>query len=312
MTGGTAAGRARIASCTHRRHRAALPDAPMPRAVPVTLFAVLLSVATVAAAAERPSTAGPGVRVLQPALEMPGLDRSRTLRIYLPPGYAGGAARYPVIYMHDGQNLFDDATAYAGEWGVDEAMDELARRSGFEAIVVGIDNGGEKRMNELSPWPNPRHGAAEGEAYLRFVVEVAKPFVDRIHRTRPGPQDTAIIGSSMGGLASHYAFLARPDVFRRAGVLSPSYWFSERAADLAGRVAPPADARVYVYAGGREGESMVPDAERMHRLFAASMGERARLDIAPEGQHDEATWRAVFPRVVAFLFELEDGAVAAR
>jgi predicted alpha/beta superfamily hydrolase len=277
-----------------------------------SLLVPLLLLAATAGAADRPSTAGPSVQVLKPALEMPGLDRSRTLRIYLPPGYARGNARYPVIYMHDGQNLFDDATAYAGEWGVDEAMDELARRTGFEAIVVGIDNGGDKRMNELSPWPHPQHGAAEGEAYLRFVVEVVKPFVDRIYRTRPDAEDTAIIGSSMGGLASHYAWLARPDLFRRAGVLSPSYWFSDKAFDQAGRVAPPADARLYVYAGGAEGESMAPDAERMHRLFAARMGDRARLEVVPEGQHNEATWRAVFPRVVAFLFELDDDAAAAR
>ncbi len=102
-------------------------------------FALLLLLA--ACAAEKPSTAGPTVAVLHPALEMPGLDRSRTLRLYLPPGYAQGNRRYPVIYMHDGQNLFDDATAYAGEWGIDEALDELAARTGFEAIVVGIDDG---------------------------------------------------------------------------------------------------------------------------------------------------------------------------
>lgn len=311
MTGGTAAGRA-ARRTVRGTPRAARHGARFRMRFSRCLVLPLLLLAAAAGAADRPSTAGPTVQVLRPALEMPGLDRSRTLRIYLPPGYAGSGARYPVIYMHDGQNLFDDATAYAGEWGVDESMDELARSRGFEAIVVGIDNGGDQRMNELSPWPNPQHGAAEGEAYLRFVVEVVKPFIDRIYRTRTGAADTAIIGSSMGGLASHYAFLARPDVFRRAGVLSPSYWFSERAVDLAGRVAPPADARVYVYAGGAEGESMVPDAERVHRLFAARMGDRARLDVAPDGRHDEATWRAVFPRVVAFLFQLDDAVTAAR
>lgn len=277
----------------------------------LNLAAIALACAlATACSSERAPSAGPGVRILEPALEMPGLDRSRTLRLYLPPGYASGDARYPVIYMADGQNLFDDATSYAGEWGVDESMDELARCCGFEAIVVGIDHGGERRMNELSPWPNPGFGAAEGEAYLRFVVEVVKPFIDRTYRTRPGPADTAIIGSSMGGLAAHYALLARPDVFGGAGVLSPSYWFSQRAFDLAGSAALPPDARVFLYVGGGEGDNMVPDAERMHQLLHPRLGERVMLEVAPDARHHEAAWRAVFPRVVRWLFPAAQAAAA--
>jgi predicted alpha/beta superfamily hydrolase len=276
------------------------------------LLALLL--AAPAAAADKPSTAGPGVRVLHPALEMPGLDRSRTLRLYLPPGYAGGTRRYPVIYMHDGQNLFDDATAYAGEWGVDEALDELAARTGFEAIVVGIDNGGERRMNELSPWPNQRHGAAEGEQYLRFVTEVVKPFVDRAWRTRPDAASTAIIGSSMGGLASLHAIHARPEVFGLAGVLSPSLWFSPAAlAYVEERRLPPA-ARLFVYAGGREGDAMVRDALQLHDVLVRRLGsvERAAIEVADDAEHNEAAWRAVFPRVVAWLYGIDDGQPALR
>src|SRR6185369_7256568 len=104
--------------------------------------------------------------------------------------------RYPVIYMHDGQNLFDDATSYAGEWGVDETLNELARSHGFEAIVVGIDNGQDRRMTELNPWDNPRFGKAEGAAYMSFIVDVVKPYVDARYRTRSDAQSTAIIGSS--------------------------------------------------------------------------------------------------------------------
>src|ERR1700750_1835014 len=98
--------------------------------------------------APRPSTAGPRVHVLAQRLAMPGLGRDRTLRLYLPPSYESSPdRRYPVIYMHDGQNLFDDATSYAGEWNVDETLDAFARTRGFEAIVVGIDNGGEERLH---------------------------------------------------------------------------------------------------------------------------------------------------------------------
>src|ERR1700744_1279936 len=116
------------------------------------------------------AAAGPGVHVLAQRLAMPGLGRERTLRLYLPPSYESSPdKRYPVIYMHDGQNLFDDATSYAGEWGVDETLDAFSRTRGFEAIVVGIDNGGEARNHELSPWSNPKIDPAQGEQYMAFV-----------------------------------------------------------------------------------------------------------------------------------------------
>ncbi len=174
---------------------------------------------------------------------MPSLERTRTLRIYLPPSYVTSDRRYPVIYMHDGQNLFDAASSFAGEWGVDETLDALARTHRFEAIVVGIDNGGDKRMNELNAWPHREFGAAEGAQYLAFVVDVVKPHIDQHYRTEPDRGSTAIIGSSMGGLASHYAIQARPDVFGMAGVLSPSYWVARPIFDKASRKPLPAHAR---------------------------------------------------------------------
>jgi predicted alpha/beta superfamily hydrolase len=237
---------------------------------------------------------------------MPGLGRERQIRIYLPPGYATSDRRYPVIYLHDGQNLFDDATSYAGEWGVDEALNALAASDGFEAIAVGIDNGGEKRMNELSPWPHERFGAAEGEAYLRFITDVVKPHVDATYRTRPEREATALVGSSMGGLMSHYGLLARPDVFGRIGVLSPSYWFSDAVYAETGRFAPPADTRVVLYAGDDEGDQMVEDMQRMQALLALRLAEgHLRVHVAEGAEHNEAAWRAEFPATVRFLFGLD-------
>lgn len=253
----------------------------------------------------KPSTAGPTVQVLAP-MAMPGLDRTRTLRIYLPPSYATSNRRYPVIYMHDGQNLFDDATSFAGEWGVDESMDVLARTHAFEAIVVGIDNGGEKRMTELNAWPNERFGAGEGEQYLGFVVDVVRPYIDLHYRTEPGPANTAIIGSSMGGLASHHAILARPDVFGLAGVLSPAYWVAPPIFAAAQAKALPAAARVYLYAGGKEGEEMTSDARRMHELLAKTTApDHLLLHVVDTAEHNEAAWRAEFPAVVVWLFGLK-------
>jgi predicted alpha/beta superfamily hydrolase len=250
-------------------------------------------------------SAGPGVHVLPTPLAMPGLDRSRTLRIYLPPGYATSGKRYPVLYMHDAQNLFDDATSFVGEWGVDEALDAMARAGKLELIVVGIDNGGERRIAELTPWPNPEQSAvAEGAQYLQFVVTVVKPFVDARYRTLADREHTGIMGSSLGGLISDYAMRAHPDVFGRIGIFSPSYWYSERVWDYAQAHPPRAGTRIWLVAGGREGGDMVEPAERMAALLRAQGGRDVRLEAAirPQGEHNERSWREEFPRAVAFLF----------
>ena len=259
------------------------------------------------APAARPSTAGPGVHVLAQRFAMPGLGRDRTLRLYLPPSYdTSPTRRYPVLYMHDGQNLFDDATAYAGEWGVDETLTEFARTRGFEAIVVGIDNGGAERIHELTPWPNPKYGAAQGEQYMAFVVDTVKPWIDAHYRTRPDRASTAIIGSSLGGLVSHYALLRYPQVFGKAAIFSPSYWYSSEAYAQTKAHPWPADTRTYFYIGGREGEESVADVARMLPLLATP--DHAVRDVTfhvePEARHDEHAWRAEFPLAVAWLFEV--------
>ena len=278
--------------------------------ITLAMFVAGLAACTAPAPATPPpraSTAGPGVHVLAQRLAMPGLGRERTLRLYLPPSYESAPGkRYPVIYMHDGQNLFDDATSYAGEWGVDETMDAFARMRGFEAIVVGIDNGGEERLRELSPWTNPKYGAAQGEQYMAFVVDVVKPFVDTHYRTRPDREDTAIAGSSMGGLISHYALLRYPQVFGKAAIFSPSYWFSNEVYTQTAAHPWPAGTRSYFYIGGREGDESVADVRRMLPLLATPdhAVRDVTLHVEPDAQHNERAWRAEFPRAVAWLFEV--------
>ncbi|NRF71476.1 alpha/beta hydrolase [Aquincola sp. S2] len=277
---------------------------PSPMLV-LALAWLLAACAPTPAPAPRPPSALPNVQVLNPPLVIPGLERQRTLRLYLPPSYAQSERRYPVIYMHDGQNLFDDATSYAGEWGVDETLNQLARTSGFEAIVVGIDNGLDKRMNELNPWPHPEHGAGEGDAYLNFIVEVVKPMIDRRLRTLPEARHTAILGSSMGGLISHYAIQRHPQVFGKAGIFSPAYWTAPLVFAHAERHTPPPTARLYLYMGGREGRGMVDDVQRMHaQLASRPYAPALTLRIVPKAEHNEAAWRQEFERAVRWLYEL--------
>lgn len=264
---------------------------------------VMLSVPVLAA----DSTAQPNVSVLSPPLAMPGLDRHRTIRLYLPPRYASApdAKRYPVIYMHDGQNLFDAATAYAGEWNVDETLNALARSTGFEAIVVGIDNGGDKRVTELSPFTNAYVGVAEGKAYLAFLVDVVKPMIDSRYRTLPDRDHTAIIGSSMGGLISHAALIWHPGVFGRAALFSTAYESADGFLDrvLSERLAP--GTRVYLYAGGAESQRMVPETRRAAAAFARELPAKdITLSIAAKNGHNEAAWRAELEPAVRWLFTI--------
>ncbi|MES2150617.1 MAG: alpha/beta hydrolase-fold protein [Pseudomonadota bacterium] len=253
------------------------------------------------------SSAQANVALLPQLLDMPGLDRQRQIRIYVPPSYASSGKRYPVLYMHDGQNLFDAATAYAGEWNVDETMNELAASGQLELIVVGIDNGQDRRMTELNAWSNPAYGPAEGRQYMDFIVKVVKPLIDQQYRTRPERADTAIMGSSMGGLVSHYAINQYPQVFGKAGIFSPSYWVAAPVFDFIAAQPAARDARLYLLMGQLEGGSMVPDVER---AYAAVLGAghpvgAVSLRIVPGAGHNEAFWRAEFRAAVLWLFAPE-------
>ena len=276
---------------------------------------VLAALPACAADAPRPSTAGANVHVLD-AMTIPGLDRQRTVRVYLPPGYDASNDRYPVLYLHDGQNLFDDATSYVGEWGVDETLDAMARDH-LPFIAVGIDHGGEKRINELTPWPpaDPKYGPAEGIAYLEFVVKTVKPFIDAHYRTRTGRQDTAIGGSSMGGLMSHYAIHKYPQVFGRALVFSPAYWISgELPFDYTlGRTLPPGT-RIYAVTGGKEGEEALAGLERMAAVLRDNdlPGVAVCSEVRAGAEHNERFWSAEFRRAVEWLFPAPDARVRHR
>ena len=257
---------------------------------------------------QKASRAQANVLLLPQLLDMPDLNRQRQLRIYLPPSYAASAnKRYPVLYMHDGQNLFDVASAYAGEWRVDESLNALAKAGKLELIVVGIDNGLAKRMTELNPWvnPNPQFGAPEGDAYLEFIVKVVKPMIDSQYRTRPERTHTGIMGSSMGGLISHYAMTQYPAVFGLAGVISPSYWAGGAAA-LEHFASKPAasDARLYLLMGGQEGEGMVSNVEKVNAalLRGGHPAANLTLKITPDAGHNEAFWASEFERAVLWMF----------
>lgn len=243
------------------------------------------------------------VIVLNPPFEMMGLDRSRQIRIYLPINYSLSDKKYPVLYMHDGQNLFEDSTSYVGEWGVDESLDSLSVSKKLDFIVVGIDNGQGKRINELSPWENEKYGKAEGEAYMEFIVKQIKPYIDSTYRTLSNRENTAIMGSSLGGLISHYAIYKYPEIFGKAGIFSPSYWYADEVYTFTKTKPVPKDARLFLVMGKEEGDA-VKDAQKMYDLILASGHPKSKVNlfIDPSGGHNEKSWRRQFAPVVEWLF----------
>lgn len=247
------------------------------------------------------------VQVLAKEFAMPGLNRTRTVRLYLPPDYHKESTSYPVLYMHDGQNLFDDSTSYAGEWGIDETLNKLHQQNKLSFIVVGIDNGQEKRMNELSPWQNEKFGQAEGEFYMKFIVEVVKPYIDNNYRTLPDADNTAIIGSSMGGLISHYAIFEHPNVFSKAGIFSPSYWYSKDVYSYSDPRKLGKNARLFFLMGGAEGADTINNMDNMVSQIKQQGFPESNIasHVVQDGEHNEAFWQHNFERAVLWLFDKE-------
>lgn len=169
--------------------------------------------------------------------------------------------------------------------------------------MVGIDNGEEKRLQELNPWPSVA-GAGEGRQYMDFIVNVVKPLIDAQYRTRPDREHTGIMGSSMGGLISHYAIDQYPGVFSKAGIFSPAYGMGPQIFDEAAATPLPQDARLFLLMGALEGSTMVPDVQRMAGvvLQAGLPQQNLVLKIVPGRGHNEAFWSSEFRDAVLWLF----------
>ncbi|MCK4408688.1 MAG: hypothetical protein KAW67_01295 [Candidatus Eisenbacteria sp.] len=246
------------------------------------------------------------------------LGNTRSVLVYLPPGYEeDGERRYPVLYMHDGQNIFDVATSFIGvEWGVDETLERMIGQGQVEPlIVVGIYNTGEREF-EYTPTQDPGRGEGGGASrYADFIVDELKPYIDATYRTRPEREHTGVMGSSLGGIASLYIAWTHPDVFSRVGAMSTAYWWSNsQILTMLEGLDPPPGVRVWLDMGTGEDKSDrnkddVPDIIEQHRrarniLMAKGLAIPKHLRyIEDEGAvHNERAWAARFPRAVEFLF----------
>ena len=234
-------------------------------------------------------------------------DLARHLTVYLPAGYDEHRdRRYPVLYMQDGQNLFDAARAYipGQHWRMQEAADAaIGERTMSPIIIVGVDHAGVARIDEYTPTPHPRHkGSGGADRYAKFLIEEVKSAIDSRFRTISN--DSAVGGSSLGGLISLHLALTRPDVFQRAAILSPSVWWNDRA------ILREADAfsgdrpKIWLDIGGREGMEAVESTRALRdRLTARGWkADALRYYEDRRGDHSERAWARRVRMALEFLF----------
>ncbi len=245
-------------------------------------------------------SAGSQVQIMDTAFFIPQLNRTRRIWIYLPEGYEKTKKHYPVIYMQDGQNLFDEFTSAFGEWGVDECLDSLIKKGKPGCIVIGIDNG-PRRINEYNPYDVKQFGKGEGDKYLEFLVKILKPFIDKQYRTLPSKDNTIIAGSSVGGLISYYAMLQYPDVFGKAGIFSPSFWLAPYIKVVTGTLASQLNGKLFFYIGGMEGKEFVQDMQDVLEILGEKSSTMIYSVIDPESSHNELAWRKWFAEFYTWI-----------
>jgi predicted alpha/beta superfamily hydrolase len=244
------------------------------------------------------------------------LRNQRDLIVYSPPGYAERTTRrFPVLYLQDGQNLFDGTTSFiAGQdWHVGQTADQCINAGTVEPlIIVGIYNT-KARVREYTPTQVPKLGGGRADRYAKFLIEEVKPFVEREYRTLSGPQHTGIGGSSLGGLASLYLGFKHCAIFGKIAALSPSVWWNQRVIHRlvkSMRVEP--GPRIWLDIGTREGPRIVQDVERFRDLLLEKgwrLGHDLHYERVEGAEHNEVSWAQRVGAFLRFLYPARPGAV---
>ena len=227
-------------------------------------------------------------------IEAPQLDMVKTIWVYLPKSYQNSEKAYPVYYMHDAQNLFDDKTSYVGEWKIDEYLDSIISH---EIIVIAIEHGNEKRIDELTPYKNEKYSGGNGDNYINFIKNTLKPHIDITYRTLSDNKNTTIFGSSLGGLISFYAAVKFPKTFGKAGIFSPAFWINKEIFRLVQETEIDKDLRFFFLIGTEEGDDLVDDLETMADLLIKLhfYPKNIKTRIIEGGKHNESFWSHHFP-----------------
>lgn len=243
----------------------------------------------------------PAKEVFEENFKISKLDRTRKVTVLLPHDYETSTERYPVLYLQDGQNLFNPDAPF-GNWEIDHSLGRLASNGKHELIIVAVDHGEEKRLQEYMPYKDhPRFGDGEGEEYITFLIDDLMPEINKKYRTLTGKDDTGIGGSSMGGLISLYAGFTRPEVFGKLMIFSPSIWLSTEIFELA-RKFKPVNNKIYFYAGGRESWTHLRNVRSTVQLLQDKENLILEFSVKLWARHSEHYWKKEFPKAISWLY----------
>mgnify|MGYP005853737495 FL=1 len=247
----------------------------------------------------------PIIKVIEENYEIPQLNATRKISALLPSDYYETDKSYPVLYLQDGQNLFNPEATY-GDWAIDHSMEKLKKEGFGDLIIIAVDHGEEERITEYLPYNHPRFGDGKGKFYIEFLIEKLIPYVNKNYRTLTDFENTGIGGSSMGGLISLHAGLQNPKVFGKMMIFSPSLWISKLIFDHTKSFRPLEKSKIYLYAGGKESIEHLPNAKRLGSIIKDKMIKGYQIDfhfsINNEGNHSEIHWREEFPKAIKWLF----------
>lgn len=248
----------------------------------------------------------PIAEIISEKFFIPQLNRTRKIWALLPHDYRETDKTYPVLYLQDAQNLFNEGSPF-GNWEIDQKMSILTEYGRGNVIIIAIENGSEDRIKEYVLDNESITQNAEGKKYIRFLADTLKPYVDSVYRTKPEREFTGIGGSSLGGLISIYSGFLYPEVYSKLMIFSPSLWINPENNYPQMNFKNPYDIKVYMYGGEKEGSEMT---ERIH-LFeetmegwenSLSLQFSFKISINPEGRHQEFYWSQEFPRAMEWLF----------
>ncbi len=246
----------------------------------------------------------PKVELISDQFEMPQLGKKRRVWALLPHDYETSAETYPVMYLHDAQNLFNEQAKY-GNWEIDKKLAVMSEYKIGKIIVVAVEHAEQDRIKEYNVGKTVL-GAGDGKKYIRFITETLKPYIDKRYRTKPEQEFTGIGGSSMGGLVSIFAGIMYPEVYGKLMIFSPSLWVVPKINFSELDFFEPHDMKIYLYAGGDESATMVRHVKRFQKNMTENSELerhiRIKLSINMFGKHTETFWSDEFPKAIEWLF----------
>lgn len=246
----------------------------------------------------------PIIRLISEEFEIPQLNKTRKVWALLPHDYNSSDEHYPVLYLQDAQNLFDENAAF-GSWEIDKKLAVMSDYGIGKIIIIAVEHGESERLQEYNVGKTVL-GQGSGKKYIRFITDTLKPFVDKTYRTKPEREFTGIGGSSMGGLVSIFSGLIYPEVFGKLMVFSPSLWVIPKIKLGFLDIFEPQETRLYLYAGGDESETMVKHVTKFRKRLLKRESLKGKmkvhLSINEEGKHNETYWSDEFPKAIEWLF----------